>query len=132
MDPVHRDHQQQEVLEVSDRVARAAYIWIRHGNGLTVPASGSGAREDLVAGILCGLCRALELDKRHALLSAYIYSLIDGDISEALLTARSMCDGKRTGTLNQTAYQTGVRAANDLVALIEPPRANDGQPPLPI
>ena len=132
MDPVHRDRQQQQVLEVSDRVARAAYIWICHGNGLAVPVSGSAAREDLVAGILCGLCRALELDKRHALMSAYIYALIDGEVSEALLTARSMCDGARDDALDQVSYQAGLRAARDLVSLIEPPRAPAGGQLLPI
>ena len=132
MDPVHRDRQQQQVLEVSDRVARAAYIWIRHGNAVAVPVSGSAAREDLVAGILCGLCRALELDKRHALMSAYIYALIDGEVSEALLTARSMCDGERDASLDQVSYQAGLRAARDLVLLIEPPRAPAGGQLLPI
>jgi len=131
MDAVHRDHQQQQVLEVADRVARAVHIWVCHGNGLPGSASGSAAREDLIAGILCGLCRALKLDKRHALLSAYIYALIDGNISEALLTARSMFDGERDGSQNRAAYQAGVRAANELVALIEPPRAAPGERLLP-
>lgn len=124
MDSTHRDLQQQQVLEVSDRVARAAYLWISHGNGIAIPAIGSAGREDLIAGILCGLCRALDLDKRHALMSAYIYSLIDGDVSDALANAHSMFDGQRCEAANPAAYQSGLRAAGDLVALIESPHAD--------
>lgn len=111
---------QQQVLEAADRVARAAHLWIRHGNTIQLPSEGPGAREDLIAGIIFGLCNALELDERHALLSAYVYALIDGDAAEALLVAQSMFR-RRAELCGDTVYQQGLQAATDLIALIEWP-----------
>jgi len=114
------DSDQQHVLEAADRVARAAYIWIRHGNAVDVPSPGQGARQDLIAGVIFGLCNELQLNEQHALLSAYAYALIDGEAAEALLAARSML--RRSNDVPQaSAYHQGLRAARDLVALIEVP-----------
>ncbi|MFW2405464.1 MAG: hypothetical protein ACN4GT_11915, partial [Gammaproteobacteria bacterium] len=82
------DHQR--LLEAADRVARAAYLWIRHGNAVRYPSQGQTVRQDVVAGLIFGLCNALELDDRHALMSAYAYALIDGDAADALIMAQSM------------------------------------------
>ena len=111
---------QQQVLEAADRVARAAHIWICHGNAVRFPSDGQGAREDLIAGVIFGLCNALELDEQHALLSAYVYALIDGEAAEALLVAQSMLR-RREGLCGDTAYQQGLQAAQDLISLIEWP-----------
>jgi len=122
---------QQQLLQAADRVARAAYLWIRHGNAVRYPSTGAasdgqGTRQDVVAGVIFGLCSALDLDERHALLSAYAYALIDGDAADALVMAQSMLR-RRDDERYQSAYRHGLTAADDLVALIAAPEA----PPLP-
>lgn len=99
-------------------------MWIRHGNAVRYPGRGKGSRQDVVAGVIFGLCSALELDERHALLSAYAYALIDGDAADALIMAQSMLR-RRDDERYQSAYQHGLTAANDLVGLISSP---DAQP----
>jgi len=131
MQSTNGDSDQQQVLEAADRVARAAYIWIRHGNVVDVPSTGQGARQDLVAGVIFGLCNALQLDEQHVLLSAYAYALIDGEPAEAFPVARSMFH-RRDDAPNQSAYRQGLRAANDLIALIETPGPGVGAQLLPI
>jgi len=118
------DHQR--LLEAADRVARAAYLWIRHGNAVRYPSQEQGIRQDVVAGLIFGLCNALELDDRHALMSAYAYALIDGDAADALLMAQSMVR-RRDDERYRSAYHHGLTAANDLVELIGAPEAS----PLP-
>ncbi|NND36740.1 MAG: hypothetical protein HKN81_06340 [Gammaproteobacteria bacterium] len=118
------DHQR--LLEAADRVARAAYLWIRHGNAVRYPSQERDVRQDVVAGLIFGLCNALELDDRHALMSAYAYALIDGDAADALIMAQSMVR-RRDDDRYRSAYQRGLTAANDLVDLIGAPAAS----PLP-
>ncbi|RZV98275.1 MAG: hypothetical protein EX266_17635 [Rhodobacteraceae bacterium] len=79
-----------------------------------------------MAGLIFGLCNALELDDRHALMSAYAYALIDGDAADALIMAQSMVR-RRDDDRYRSAYQRGLTAANDLVDLIGAPAAS----PLP-
>jgi len=124
------DPSQQQVLAAADRVARAADLWIRHANVVTFPTDDAYGRQDVVAGIIFGLCAALELDDRHPLLSAYAYALIDGDASEALLVAQSMIR-RRDDERYRSAYQQGLRAAGDLVALIAIPGRDEGRLQLP-
>lgn len=114
------------MLEAADRVARAAHLWIRHGNAVRFPAHGQGVRQDVVAGVIFGLCTALDLDDRHALMSAYAYALIDGDAADALVLAQSMVR-RRDDERYRSAYQHGLTVANDLVDLIGAPEAS----PLP-
>ena len=97
----------QPLLEVSDRVARAAHLWIRHGF--------PGARPDLVAGLICGLCDALELQDTHALLAGYAYVLIDGETVDALVTARSLLQ-RRSGA----DFREGLQAARELMVVLDP------------
>jgi len=131
MQSTNGDADPQQVLEAADRVARAAYIWIRHGNAVEVPSPGQSGRQDLIAGVIFGLCNALQLNEQHALLSAYAYALIDGEAAEALLAARSML--RRSNDVPQpSAYQQGLRAARDLVALIEVPVSDASERLLPI
>ena len=108
--------------EAADRVARAAHLWIRHGNAIALPSPASAGRQDVIAGLICGLCNALELDERHALMSAYAYALIDGNVGEALVVAQSMVR-RRDDEQHRTFYQQGVIAANDLIELIAWPDA---------
>jgi hypothetical protein len=103
------DHQQ--VLEVADRVARAAHIWIRHGY--------PGARTDLVAGLISGLCDALELHDAHALLAGYAYTLIEGETVDALVTARSMLH-RQSDSRYGPDFRAGLQAARDLIVLLDP------------
>lgn len=131
MQSANGDSDQQQVLEAADRVARAVYIWIRHGNVVDVPSSGQGARQDMVAGLIFGLCNALQLNEQHVLLSAYAYALIDGEAAEALPAARSMFH-RRDDAPSRSAYRRGVRAADDLIALIETPVPAVGAQLLPI
>ena len=70
--------------------------------------------------MIVGLCDALQLDDRHALLSAYAYSLIDGEVGEALLVAQAMLR-RRYDPRYRPAYEQGLRVAVDLIALIESP-----------
>lgn len=130
MESTNNAPDQQQVLEAADRVARAAYIWIRHGNAVKAPSPGAGVRQDLVAGLISGLCNELELDERHALLSAYAYALIDGEVAEALIVARAMirCRDDAPG---RSAYQQGLRAASDLISLIDFPVSGQGAQLLP-
>jgi hypothetical protein len=111
---------QQLMLEASDRVARAAYLWIRHADAVHYPGPGASARQDLVAGVIFGLCDALRLDDKHALLSAYAFFLIDGQAADALDIARSMFAG-RNGPARRGAYRRGRDIARDLVGLLESP-----------
>ena len=116
----------QRLLEAADRVARAAYLWMRHGHVRQVPYSGQRMRQDVIAGLIVGLCNALELDDRHALMSAYAFALIDGDAADALPIAQSMVR-RRDDERFRAAYQDGLTAADDLVALISAPEGG----PLP-
>lgn len=117
MEPTSRLTDQQRVLEAADRVARAAYLWVRHGDGVGFASDARAGRHDIVAGVILGLCTALDLDQRHALLSAYAYALIDGDAGEALVVARSMLR-PRAGEPDRSGYERGLRAARDLLALV--------------
>ncbi|MGI9343810.1 MAG: hypothetical protein ACR2QV_13310 [Gammaproteobacteria bacterium] len=111
---------QQLMLEASDRVARAAFLWIRHADAVDHPAPGAMARQDLVAGVIFGLCDALRLDDKHALLSAYAFFLIDGQAAKAFDIARSMFSG-RNSPGSRVAYRRGRDIARDLVGLLEAP-----------
>jgi hypothetical protein len=111
---------QQVALEAADRVARAAYLWIRHADTGDNAATGSAARQDLVAGVIFGLCDALRLNETHALLSAYAFFLIDGQAADAFTIARSMFDG-RAHRGQRVAYRQGRDIARDLVGLLEMP-----------
>lgn len=108
------------MLETSDRVARAAYLWIRHADTGDHPGPGAAARQDLVAGVIFGLCDALCLDDKHALLSAYAFFLIDGQAADAFNIARSMFTGRK-GPGTRVAYRRGRDIARDLVGLLESP-----------
>lgn len=99
------------VLEAADRVARAAQLWIRRGF--------PGARTDLVAGLIGGLCDGLALQDTHALLAAYAYALIEGETADALVTARSM-PRRQSGARDGSDFREGRRAARELLALLEP------------
>ncbi len=120
MEPTSRLTDQQRVLEAADRVARAAYLWVRHGDGVGFASDARAGRHDIVAGIILGLCTALDLDQRHALLSAYAYALIDGDAGEALVVARSMLR-TRDEEPNRSDYRQGLREASNLLALLAAP-----------
>lgn len=85
----------------------------------------------MIAGILFGLCNELDLDDEHAMLSAYVYALIDGDSSEALAVARSMVSRGRD-TQVRTAYEQGLQAARDLISLLEWPESGTAAGALPI
>lgn len=111
---------QQRALEAADRVARATHLWVRHGTAVTLPKPGGTERQDTIAGIIFGLCYALGLDERHALLSAYAYALIDGDPGEALRVARSMIL-RRDDERYRVAYQRGARVADELIMLVAAP-----------
>lgn len=127
MEPTSRLTDQQQVLEAADRVARAAYLWVRHGNAIAFPSAVAADGDDVVAGIISGLCTALELDERHVLLSAYAYALIDGHAGEALVVARSML-GRSDEEPARSGYRQGLRAASDLVALVAVPDFPDSVP----
>ena len=94
---------QQTALEAADRVARATYLWIRHGETVGDRSVEHADRRDLVAGMIIGLCEALRLDERHVLLSAYAFFLIDGETADAscygiAIHYRERPDGRNTRT----------------------------------
>jgi len=111
---------QQLMLEASDRIARAAYLWIHHADTVDHFGPGAATRQDLVAGVILGLCDALDLDDRHALLSAYAFFLIEGRADEAFTSARSIFVGRKDPA-KHVAYRRGRDIARNLVGLLESP-----------
>lgn len=126
MQPTSRLADQQQVLEAADRVARAAHLWIRHGHAAGFPSPVTVGGDEVVAGIIFGLCDALDLDERHALLSAYVYALIDGRGGEAVVVAHSMLR-RGEDEAGRSGYRQGLRAASDLVASLAVPDFPDGR-----
>jgi hypothetical protein len=106
-------------LEVIDRVARAAHLWIRHMRNRR-PARQGPARHNLAAGIISGLCDALNLDRRIAVFSAYAYALLDNETEHALAVAYPLFHDQ-IDTADRAAYQAGRDAADELVSVLRSP-----------
>jgi hypothetical protein len=101
----------QQLLEVSDRVARAAHLWIRHGF--------PGAPQELIAGLISGLCAGLELQDSHALMAGYAYALIDGETVNALPHAETVLRCQ-TDSAPRAAFVEGQQAARELMIQLDP------------
>lgn len=120
MEPPH-DALNLATLETVNRVARAALLWIRHrraGSAFIAAATTPEAERELAAGVLAGLCEALHLDGQHALLSAYVYALLNGDNDMALDTARTLVDQRNSVAL-ASAYRDGKSMALEIIAVAE-------------
>ena len=75
-------------LEAADSVARAVFLWVRF-LGTTEPRT---IREQrcLAAGLIAGLCERLEIEPRVLALVSYAYTLMDGEIDQALTISRTL------------------------------------------
>jgi hypothetical protein len=110
-------------LEVIDRVARAAHLWVRHGRTQRAGDSfdrDATARHNLAAGIISGICDALDLDRRIAVFSAYAYALLDNETEHALEVAYPLFHDQ-IDTANRAAFQAGRDAADGLIDLLRSP-----------
>jgi len=108
-------------LETIDRVARAAHLWIRHGQAgryLTPIPGVSQTQHNLAAGLITGLCDALELDDQCALMSAYAYALLDGETEHALAIAYALSD-RQIESKYQRFFLAGRAAADKLIAVVQ-------------
>lgn len=108
-------------LETVNRVARAAHLWIRHKQALSPfmsATTGLQTNYELAAGVISGLCDALLLDGQHALLSAYAYSLLDGENETVLHTARALLEQRRSSA-EAVAYRDGRLAALEIISAVE-------------
>ena len=117
-------------LEIIDRVARAAHLWIRHHKLTRRFSSGDGvqaARHNLVAGLISGLCDQLALDSRCAVYSAYAYALFDGETEHALAIAYLLLK-QQIETKYRPAYEEGEAAAEELVAVLRWPEMDASLP----
>ena len=117
-------------LEIVDRVARATHLWIRH-IGSTRSFSSVGnipvARQNLVAGLISGLCDQFDLDSRCAVYSAYAYGLLDGETEHAIAIAYLLLN-QQIETKYRPAFEEGQKAAGDLVAILRWPELDVTQP----
>ena len=107
-------------LETIDRVARAAHLWIRHGQAVQHHGPSLGfkqARHSLAAGLIAGLCEALELDGLCTQLSAYAYALLDGESEHALAIAYAVSD-RRIESQHRSSFLAGRAAAEELIAVV--------------
>ena len=119
-----------EHLEIIDRVARATHLWIRHvGSTRSFLSLGNIpiARQNLVAGLISGLCGQLDLDSRCAVYSAYAYGLLDGETEHALAIAYLLLN-QQIESKYRPAFQEGLEAAIDLVALLRWPELDANRP----
>ena len=108
-------------LETVNRVARAAHLWIRHKKAATIFTSAATVKQpdhQLAAGVISGLCDALELDGQTALLSAYAYALLEGEDEHALHTARALLEQGRA-TTKAPAYRDGKLVALDIIGVVQ-------------
>ena len=78
-----------ESLETVDAVVRAAHLWVR--SLCLSEFQTEEERHAIVAGLITGLCRHLELDGRIQELVLYVYTLLDDD-EQALAISRLMLD----------------------------------------
>ena len=108
-------------LETVNRIARAAHLWIRHKQAFQ-PFIPSAATEqthnELVAGVISGICDALVLDGQHALLAAYAYALLDGEDEQALNTARALSTQHRT-VAEAAAFRAGKLVALEIISVVQ-------------
>jgi len=120
---------EQANLEIVDRVARAVHLWIRHG-GTTRRFSSAGnfrVRQNLVAGLISGLCDQLHLNSRHAVYSAYAYGLLEGETEHSLAIAYLLLN-QQIETEYRPAFQEGLEAACDLIAMLRWPELDAAAP----
>jgi hypothetical protein len=116
-------------LEIIDRVARAAHLWIRHGKTtqrFTSSQIQPAGRQNLVAGLISGLCDLLNLDTRCAVYSAYAYALLDSEKEHALAIAYLLLN-QQGEKKYRSAFQEGQEAAYDLVAILRWPELDSAQ-----
>ena len=107
-------------LEIIDKVARAAHLWIRHDRAVrrfSTPEPSGPVRHNLSAGLISGLCDALKLDRQCALYSAYAYALLDNESDQALAIAYVLLHPQIEAKC-RTAYQAGRETADDLIAIL--------------
>lgn len=110
-----------QTLENVNRVARAANLWIHHQRSIAAAIycrSTIQADRHFAAGVIVGLCDALGLDARHAILSAYAYALLDGEVESALGTVQALLDDSRSA-VNADAYSDGQLAAIRTLAAVD-------------
>ncbi len=82
---------------------------------------------NMAAGLISGLCEALELGHRYAVYSAYAYALLDDQTEHALAVAYPLFHPP-IDKGNRAAFQAGREAADDLIAMLKWPEL-DHVPP---
>jgi hypothetical protein len=111
------------MLDAVDRLARATDRWVQSGVA-TGQFSSIGvvpeARQELAAGIISGLCEALELDRHHQLFALYIYVLLNDAVDLAADTATGLCT--MSGTAGEREhFHRGRAEAVTLIDLLHRP-----------
>lgn len=111
-------------LDAADRIARAAYLWIRHmrlsGSLRLLPGSDDDAL--LAAGLLSELCRLMDQSARQRLLAAWAYGWLDHAASEnGAMTVVRAFEQVAVPQTDLSAYLTGQGYARDLLNLINDP-----------
>ncbi|MDH3978065.1 MAG: hypothetical protein OEU86_06075 [Gammaproteobacteria bacterium] len=121
-----RDDIDQGALDAADRVARAAYLWLRHQQltgGLSVSASSSDGAL-MVAGVLIQLCDSLNLTAQQVLLAAWAYGWLDENGEGSLQIVRAV-EVVRSSEQESAAYQAGRVTAGGLLKLLNDPGYED-------
>ena len=103
------------ILDTADRVGRAAYLWLRQHQALSL--SGLRGRQ-LAAGFIAELCDALELTERHSLHAAYTCALLQDKQADPLCIAEILSARHRDAETTAILEQGRVMAAA-MLALIE-------------
>jgi len=113
------------MIDTADRIARAAYLWLRQRAHLQdSPSTCSGSLNGeprarlFVAGFIFELCDTLHLTQQHGLLAAYAYSLLDGGDPNALGIATILADA-RTVVPTSMVFDEGRLMANEMFGLLE-------------
>ena len=72
------------ILDTADRVGRAAYLWLRQNQSLSLSALRG---RQLAAGFIAELCDVLELSHRHGLFAAYTCAILQDSQGDAMCIA---------------------------------------------
>ena len=102
-----------------DAVARAAHLWIR--SLCLHDVRSAEERHAIASGLVAGLCERLSLTPRIRPLVTYVYTLLDGEGSQALAASRLMLERPAT----RAARDAYARGKSEAVGITEMVRYHD-------
>jgi len=130
MEP-HQASPEMACLDTADRIARTAYLWLRHRDGCSGaslapkdPSIEDRHSQLLAAGFIQELCDSLQLTMQHSLLAAYAFALLEGGNTDPLVIARILI-GNRTTRQTSVIFTRGRSLAGELLCLLESPSLQD-------